>query len=66
MGNGSKNSLCSSPQLASAASMNAGLNIKIPVLESVREKVSLRQQNFSIEGKYPSKDKVIVDVNTKT
>lgn len=44
--------------------MNAGLNIKIPVLESVREKVSLRQQNFSIEGKYPSKDKVIVDVNT--
>lgn len=44
--------------------MNAGLNLKIPVLESVREIVSLRQQNFSIEGKYPSKDKVIVDVNT--
>lgn len=44
--------------------MNAGLNIKIPILESVREIVSLRQQNFSIEGKYPSKDKVIVDVNT--
>jgi regulator of protease activity HflC (stomatin/prohibitin superfamily) len=44
--------------------MHAGLNFKIPILESVREKVSLRQQNFAIEGKYPSKDKVIVDVNT--
>lgn len=44
--------------------MTAGLNLKIPFLESVREIVSLRQQNFSIEGKYPSKDKVIVDVNT--
>ena len=44
--------------------MHAGLNIKVPLLESVREVVSMRQQNFSIEGKYPSKDKVIVDVNT--
>lgn len=44
--------------------MHAGLNLKIPILESVRAVVSLRQQNFSIEGKYPSKDKVIVDVNT--
>ena len=44
--------------------MHAGFNLKIPILKSVREKVSLRQQNFSIEGKYPSKDKVIVDVTT--
>ena len=44
--------------------MVAGLNIKIPILERVANKVSLRQQNFSIEGKYPSGDKVIVDINT--
>jgi len=44
--------------------MHAGLNIKIPILEGVREMVSMRQQNFSLEGKYPSKDKVIVDVTT--
>lgn len=44
--------------------MTAGFNIKIPVLERISNKVSLRQQNFSIEGKYPSGDKVIVDINT--
>jgi regulator of protease activity HflC (stomatin/prohibitin superfamily) len=37
--------------------MSAGFNIKIPFLESVAKDVSLRQQNFSIDGKYPSKDK---------
>jgi regulator of protease activity HflC (stomatin/prohibitin superfamily) len=44
--------------------MQTGLNIKIPLLERVAEKVSLRQQNFAINGKYPSKDKVMVDVAT--
>lgn len=44
--------------------MNAGLNIKIPFLERVANKVSLRQQNFAIDGRYPSADKVIVDVST--
>lgn len=44
--------------------MDAGLNFKIPIFESVAQKISLRQQNFSLEGKYPSKDKVIVDVST--
>lgn len=44
--------------------MTAGFNIKIPVLERVSNEVSLRQQNFSIGGKYPSADKVIVDVAT--
>jgi regulator of protease activity HflC (stomatin/prohibitin superfamily) len=44
--------------------MNAGLHFKIPLLERVAEKVTLRQQNFAIKGKYPSKDKVIVDVAT--
>lgn len=44
--------------------MAAGLNIKIPFLEKIVEKVSLRQQNFAIDGKYPSADKVIVDVAT--
>lgn len=44
--------------------MLAGLNLKIPILESVREKISLRQQNFMLEGQYPSKDKVIVDITT--
>lgn len=44
--------------------MSAGLNLKIPFLERVANKVSLRQQNFSIGGKYPSADKVIVDVST--
>lgn len=44
--------------------MNAWLNIKIPLLERVAERVSLRSQNFAIDGKYPSKDKVMVDVAT--
>lgn len=44
--------------------MTAGFNIKIPILERVANRVSLRQQNFSNEGKYPSGDKVIVDITT--
>jgi regulator of protease activity HflC (stomatin/prohibitin superfamily) len=44
--------------------MNAGLNIKIPFFERVANKVSLRQRNFAINGKYPSADKVIVDITT--
>jgi regulator of protease activity HflC (stomatin/prohibitin superfamily) len=44
--------------------MTAGLNFKVPLLERVAEKVSLRQQNFALMGHYPSKDKVIVDVAT--
>jgi regulator of protease activity HflC (stomatin/prohibitin superfamily) len=44
--------------------MNAGFNLKIPVLERIANRVSLRQQNFSIDGRYPSADKVIVDVAT--
>ena len=44
--------------------MNAGLNFKIPFLERVANKASLRQQNFAIDGRYPSSDKVIVDIAT--
>ena len=44
--------------------MVAGLNFKIPLVERVAAKVSLRQQNFAIGGKYPSKDKVMVDIAT--
>jgi regulator of protease activity HflC (stomatin/prohibitin superfamily) len=44
--------------------MGAGLNLKVPFLERMAEKVTLRQQNFAIDGKYPSQDKVIVDVAT--
>jgi len=44
--------------------MSAGFNWKIPLLERVAEKVSLRQQNFALNGLYPSKDKVIVDIST--
>lgn len=44
--------------------MTAGLNFKIPFLERVAEKVTLRQQNFAIKNTYPSKDKVIVDIST--
>lgn len=44
--------------------MYAGLNFKIPILERVANKVSLRQQNFAIDGRYPSADKVIVDIAT--
>ena len=44
--------------------MGAGINFKVPLLERVAAKISLRQQNFAISGKYPSKDKVIVDVAT--
>jgi hypothetical protein len=34
------------------------------VLERVANRVSLRQQNFAIDGRYPSADKVIVDIAT--
>lgn len=44
--------------------MRAGINILIPILEQIRERVSLRQINFALEGQYPSKDKVIVTVGT--
>jgi regulator of protease activity HflC (stomatin/prohibitin superfamily) len=44
--------------------MYAGFNLKIPLLERVANKVSLRQQNFAIDGRYPSADKVIVDIAT--
>lgn len=44
--------------------MTAGLNFKIPLLERVAEKVTLRQQNFTLKNVYPSKDKVIVDIAT--
>ncbi len=44
--------------------MTAGINFKLPLVERVAAKISLRQQNFAIAGKYPSKDKVIVDVGT--
>lgn len=44
--------------------MYAGLNFKIPLLERVANKASLRQQNFAIDGRYPSADKVIVDIGT--
>lgn len=44
--------------------MTAGLNFKIPLLEQVAEKVTLRQQNFTLKNVYPSKDKVIVDIAT--
>jgi regulator of protease activity HflC (stomatin/prohibitin superfamily) len=44
--------------------MTAGLNFKIPLLERVAEKVTLRQQNFALKNVYPSKDKVIVDIAT--
>src|SRR3989338_803339 len=44
--------------------MTAGLNLKIPILERIAEKITLRQQNFSAQGLYPSKDKVIVDIAT--
>lgn len=44
--------------------MPAGLNFKIPLLERVAEKVTLRQQNFALKNVYPSKDKVIVDIAT--
>lgn len=44
--------------------MAAGFNVKIPFFERVSNTVSLRQQNFAIGGKYPSSDKVIVDVMT--
>ncbi len=45
-------------------SMVAGLNIKIPFFETIRERVSLRQQNFALQGNYPSKDKVITTIGT--
>ncbi len=45
-------------------SMVAGFNIIIPFFESIRERVTLRQQNFGLQGNYPSKDKVITTIGT--
>ncbi len=42
----------------------AGLQWKIPFFESIRERVTLRQQNFVLNGQYPSGDKVIVTIGT--
>ena len=44
--------------------MTAGFNIKIPIFERIAQRPSLRQQNFSVNGQYPSKDKVMVTVST--
>jgi regulator of protease activity HflC (stomatin/prohibitin superfamily) len=44
--------------------MTAGLNFKVPLLERVAERITLRQQNFSLKNVYPSMDKVIVDIST--
>ncbi|MSU54971.1 MAG: hypothetical protein EXS46_00330 [Candidatus Taylorbacteria bacterium] len=44
--------------------MSAGFNVKIPIFERVALNVSLRQQNFTVEGKYASQDKVIVTIAT--
>lgn len=44
--------------------MTAGFNVLIPVFESIKERVSLRQQNFALQGNYPSKDKVITTIGT--
>ncbi len=44
--------------------MSAGLNMLVPFFERLRERVTLRQQNFVAAGHYPSKDKVIVTVST--
>ncbi len=44
--------------------MPAGFNFKFPFLERVSEIVTLRQRNFALINKYPSRDKVIVDVST--
>ncbi len=44
--------------------MTAGLNFKVPLFERVAEKVTLRQQNYTLKNIYPSKDKVIVDIAT--
>ncbi len=44
--------------------VTAGLNWRIPLLERIRERVTLRQQNFALTGQYPSGDKVIVTIGT--
>ena len=42
----------------------AGLQWKVPFFELIRERVTLRQQNFALTGNYPSGDKVIVTIGT--
>lgn len=44
--------------------MTAGFNVKIPLFERLAQRISLRSQNFAIEGQYPSGDKVIVTITT--
>jgi len=42
--------------------MTAGLNFRMPLMERVAEKVTLKQQNFAITGRYPSRDNLVVNV----
>ena len=44
--------------------ISAGLQWKVPLFERIRERVTLRQQNFALVGQYPSGDKVIVTIGT--
>ncbi len=42
--------------------MPAGLNFRVPVLEQVVEKISLKQQTFSFTGRYHTVNKEALDV----
>jgi|SRR6185437_11399519 len=42
--------------------MVSGLNFRVPFMERVAEKVTLKQQNFAITGRYPSHDKLMINV----
>ena len=44
--------------------MTSGLNFRIPFVEDVTEKVTLKQQNFSETGRYHTQDKAVIDVST--
>ncbi len=44
--------------------MTAGLNFRIPLIEDVAEKVTLKQQNLTQAGRYHTKDTMAIDIST--
>jgi regulator of protease activity HflC (stomatin/prohibitin superfamily) len=44
--------------------LSTGLQWRFPFIETIRERVTLRQQNFALTGNYPSLDKVIISIGT--
>ena len=43
--------------------MRPGLNLKVPIIEQIEEKVTLKQQNFTLTHKFHTKNKMVIDLS---